>query len=392
MKILVVPTTDWIRNPNPNRLNFIFDNIVDMGHEVYVIHFNLPLYAGVSPRETRCTLIPIRGSKHKDQSMYYVFSAGEIFKTMRDVVRDKKIDVIVTANILPAFFANFLGKPVVHDYLDHWEESASMCYDKGLRQDIVKNFVGMISKYNISHAKEVITVTEELREIITRPGDNRFHTVIPNGVDTKKLIPIDKHTAKRRIGFKSEQKIVGYVGSIENWVDLESIIHGVGDLDDVVLLIIGSFLYGDDYYKKLKKLVETRALEDRVIFKGYIPYDKLSVYLSAMDFGLNPLVDMDKNMYSAGGKVFNYLACGVPVLSSEVISLRKLFSKHDYKNCVFFYKNTPRGEDFKRVLEHGFDMYCDIDSELIRNISLEYDWNTLSKKYLNVLKIASSGG
>ena len=25
MKVLVIPTTDWIRHPVPNRLNFIFD-------------------------------------------------------------------------------------------------------------------------------------------------------------------------------------------------------------------------------------------------------------------------------------------------------------------------------------------------------------------------------
>jgi len=40
MRILVIPTTDWIRHPVPNRLNFIFDILAEE-HDVYVLHFGL---------------------------------------------------------------------------------------------------------------------------------------------------------------------------------------------------------------------------------------------------------------------------------------------------------------------------------------------------------------
>jgi spore maturation protein CgeB len=54
-----------------------------------------------------------------------------------------------------------------------------------------------------------------------------------------------------------------------------------------------------------------------------------------MDIGLNPLKMMKKNEYAAGGKVFNYLACGRPVLSSRMVSLERLLGDE-----IYYYDNV----------------------------------------------------
>lgn len=56
MNILVIPTTDWIRHPVPNRLNFIFDTLAEE-HEVYVLHFGLKRFSDLPERETKCQLL-----------------------------------------------------------------------------------------------------------------------------------------------------------------------------------------------------------------------------------------------------------------------------------------------------------------------------------------------
>ena len=61
-----------------------------------------------------------------DPSSYYLMNSLSHLQKIRETVRDKKIDVILSTNILPSFLANFAGVPVVFDYLDHLEESASM--------------------------------------------------------------------------------------------------------------------------------------------------------------------------------------------------------------------------------------------------------------------------
>ena len=73
MKILVIPTTDWIRHPVPNRLNFIFDTLAEK-HEVYVLHFSLKKFSLLEARETRCTLLPADWIRAEDPSLYYLLN------------------------------------------------------------------------------------------------------------------------------------------------------------------------------------------------------------------------------------------------------------------------------------------------------------------------------
>lgn len=387
MNILVVPTTDWINNPNPHRLNFIFDNLVERGHNVYVLHFRLRQYDGKNCKKTKCTLIPVGGVSVKDQSLYYVLNAVKIFLVMRNIVKDKKIDVILSSNIIPAFLSNFMGVPVVHDYLDHWEESASVCYKYGsLKQKIVRFFVRFITLYNLRHATRIITVTKELKDVIeaqiqTKDKKITPHQidVIPNGVDTSLLTPINKDIARKNKLNGFNGRVIGYVGTLEDWIDFEPIFKNLKSLDSK-LLIVGSSLY-TSYEEHLKERIRFYNIEDYVIFAGHIPYESINEYISAMDIGLNPLKIMTKNVYSAGGKVFNYLSCGVPVLSSHIISLEKMFE--DFPGAITFYNDS----NFWIIANVLLDSTGKNNAEYLRDISKKYDWRNISLEYEKSLEM-----
>lgn len=390
MRILVVPTTDWTHNPTPNRLNFILDRLSERGHTVDVIHFNIGCYKNTPPRDTKCNLIPVGGFDIHDQSMYYILNSPFIFKTMLETTKTNHYDVVVTANILPAMYANFLGIPVVHDYLDHWEESASICYNSTVKSKIVKWVVNKISKYNLRCADVVITVSEGLHWLIlcdffNFPSKNHHISpifVIPNGVDTCSVYPIDKLVAKNELGV-GDKFVIGYVGSLEPWVDFELLFEDISRIGDknIKMLIVGSSLYGD-YSSYLKEFVRAQGSINDVIFTGSVEYRDLYKYISAMDVGVNPLKKLEKNDYSLGGKIFNYLACGVPVLSTYGESVGKLAAM--YPNTVFF----PSGGSF-------VDSALKIpsvdggDCEYRRRISKNFDWNKLASDYEKVLEFAS---
>ena len=151
-------------------------------------------------------------------------------------------------------------------------------------------------------------------------------TVIPNGVDTKLLRPLSMQEAKNSLGLTGV--VLGYVGSLEHWVDLETVVSALPHID-ATLLVVGPGLF-TDYGDGIKKMAEDLGVRDRIVFTGAVKYAELSRYISAMDIGLNPLKMMKKNEYAAGGKVFNYLACGRPVLSSRMISLERLLGDEIY--------------------------------------------------------------
>ncbi len=373
MKILVIPTTDWIRHPVPNRLNFIFDTLAEE-HEVYVLHFGLSRFRNQEPRETNCQLVEASWWEAEDPSLYYLLNFPYHLWKIRSVVAAQKIDVILSTNILPSFAANFAGAPVVFDYLDHLEESASIYYPGSALGRLVKGVVGFIARYNLRHAHSVITVTNELSQFLQTSGVKDI-TVIPNGVDTRVLRPLPMEEAKRSLGLKGT--VLGYVGSLEHWVDLETVVQALARLK-VTLLVVGPGLF-TDYGSLIKKMAEELGVADRVVFTGAVKYSELSRYISAMDIGLNPLKMMKKNEYAAGGKVFNYLSCGRPVLSSRMVSLERLLG-----DDIYYYDDVD-----SLILQTEKILSQRPDEWRLRSIAEEYDWRIISLRYEEVLRRAS---
>lgn len=373
MKILVIPTTDWIRHPVPNRLNFIFDNLAEE-HDVYVLHFGLKRFRNLEARMTKCRLIDASWIAVADPALYYLLNFPYHLWKVRKVAKSLDIDVILSTNILPSFAANFAGKPVVFDYLDHLEESASIYYPGSALGEIVKQVVSRITRYNLRIARSVITVTQELSEFLQELGVKDI-TVIPNGVDTRVLKPMQMEEAKNSLGLHGV--VLGYVGSLEHWVDLETVVQAMPDLD-ATLLVVGPGLF-TDYGSTIKKMAEDLGVADRVIFTGAVKYTELSWYISAMDIGLNPLKMMKKNEYAAGGKVFNYLACGRPVLSSRMIALERLLGDE-----IFYYDDV---ESF--IAQTGTILGSRLDEQRYRSLAEKYDWRAISQIYGKVLRDAA---
>jgi glycosyltransferase involved in cell wall biosynthesis len=373
MKILVIPTTDWTRHPVPNRLNFIFDALAEK-NDVYVVHFNLKRFKDCEARETKCKLVDAGWFEVDDPSTYYLANSAAHFLKIREIVREKGIEVILSANIMPSFLANFTGVPVVFDYLDHLEESASIYYPGSAFGKLVKAGVREIARHNLRHASSVITVTQELKEFLEGIGVKKI-SVIPNGVDTSLLKPMPSAQAKKNLGL--EGNVMGYVGSLEHWVDLETVIEAMPNLDSK-LLVVGPGLF-TDYGDKIKKMARDLGVEDRVTFTGAVKYSDLGRYISAMDIGLNPLKMMKKNEYAAGGKVFNYLSCGRPVLSSRMISLEKLLGDQ-----VYYYDDVESfTSQARRIFASGQD------EKRYRSLAEKYDWRALARTYEKVLKDAA---
>jgi len=84
---------------------------------------------------------------------------------------------------------------------------------------------------------------------------------------------------------------------------------------------------------------------------------------------------MKKNEYAAGGKVFNYLACGRPVLSSRMISLERLLG-----DGIYYYDDVESFvEQVKSILAEG------ASPERHRSLAEQYDWKKIAVKYEEVM-------
>jgi glycosyltransferase involved in cell wall biosynthesis len=84
---------------------------------------------------------------------------------------------------------------------------------------------------------------------------------------------------------------------------------------------------------------------------------------------------MKKNEYAAGGKVFNYLSCGRPVLSSRMVSLERLLGDE-----IYYYDDVESFvEQVERILGAGNDQ------SRYRSVAEKYDWRKIACRYEEIL-------
>jgi glycosyltransferase involved in cell wall biosynthesis len=156
-------------------------------------------------------------------------------------------------------------------------------------------------------------------------------------------------------------------------VDLEMVVEAMPFID-AKLLVIGPGLF-TNYGEKIQRLAEDIGVSDKIAFIGAVRYQDLGPYISAMDIGLNPLKRMKKNEETVGGKVFNYLACGRPVLSSRMSALVNLLPEE-----LFYYDDI---EGF--ISQTNKILNMKIDANKCRSVAEKYDWRNIALLYEEVL-------
>ncbi len=364
MKILVIPTTDWTGHPVPNRLNFVFDRLAKH-HDVDVCHFRLFPKA---VRETKCDLVDMDDRWIPGVRSYYLRRFLQHSKKISDI--SKRYDMIVSSNILPGFAAGLQGCPTVIDYMDLYPESAASYFSPPMDR-LVRRVVSLISEVNMEGASGIITPTVRFKEYLNDKVSTPVE-VIPNGVDTKIMRPVDGSEIKERYDLGSP--VLGYVGSLESWIALDNIFEMFPEVQKrypkASLLIVGGGLH-TGYEEYLRK--EARRQSIPVKFVGNIPYDELAPYISAMDVGLNPRKPWRMNTMTMGTKVLTSLACGVPVLSTNMPVAEEAFGE---EKGVYRYGDE---REFLSKLELALSKK--VDPKVIK----QYDWDIIAKRYEKAL-------
>jgi D-inositol-3-phosphate glycosyltransferase len=172
----------------------------------------------------------------------------------------------------------------------------------------------------------VVATLAELTQLrFLYKADARKLTVIPPGVDVSHFYPIPSDEAKMFIGLKPDDRMILFVGRIEPLKGVDTLIRAMSCLQvkesegkPVHLAIIG----GDPgaspeemntEMARLQKLCADLGLDQSVVFLGMRDQDKLPYYYSAAE-----VVVMPSHYESFGMVALEAMACGTPVIASEV--------------------------------------------------------------------------
>jgi glycosyltransferase involved in cell wall biosynthesis len=159
------------------------------------------------------------------------------------------------------------------------------------------------------------------------PAHRSRCTVVPYGVDGERLRPTAMTTAlTTRLRQQSRGLRVLFVGRFRYYKGLDVLIRAVRAVD-ATLLLVGS---GPEE-QRLRRLVGSLGLEDRVRFVGAVSEAALPAYYHAADVLALPSVYRSE---SFGLALAEAHTCGLPTISTELGTATSVVNRHDETGLV----------------------------------------------------------
>jgi D-inositol-3-phosphate glycosyltransferase len=192
-----------------------------------------------------------------------------------------------------------------------------------------------IERQAVQESAAIVAASEiELGELRDLYGADpaKVH-IIPCGVDPTLFHPIRQADARERLGRDQCERIVLFVGRIEQIKGIDVLLRALGLLfirrpdlrSDVCLLVVGGALDpGDDAPEtekilELRRLVHEHRMEANVNFVGSLDQENLALYYAAADVCAVPSLTE-----SFGLVALEAMACGTPVVGTRVGGLQTL--------------------------------------------------------------------
>jgi glycosyltransferase involved in cell wall biosynthesis len=237
-------------------------------------------------------------------------------KKVKEVLKEDDFDVHLNYNTLISGYEAAKKIKTVYDLAD---DLGAMIKESPQIPRLMRPFGGVLGglmvRKNIEIAEKVTVTTEMLKRTYNIPGGKC--EVIPNGVDTNLFR--NYGDTKEELGL--DGFIIGYVGVLREWVDLEPVFKALKDLDkEINMVVVGK----EGRFDENVKLAKQCGVSDRVTFTGMVPYSQVPKYISATDVCLIPF---KANAISANAlplKLFEYMACEKPVISTELPGIKNV--------------------------------------------------------------------
>lgn len=133
--------------------------------------------------------------------------------------------------------------------------------------------------------------------------------------------------------------IIGFHGLLADWVDFEGIRAVAEHFKDGSVVLVGKTSV--DAEQKVRVLDGI----DNLHFMGRRPYDDLPAFCKGFDVGINPFLINDLTLAANPLKVREYLAAGLPVVSSDLPEVRIL------KHCFTYDSRAGFIAQIEKALE-----------------------------------------
>lgn len=171
----------------------------------------------------------------------------------------------------------------------------------------------------------VLAVSAPLAAQVIARGvpESQVH-VVPNGVDPSRFHPApDDGVIRAQLGL-GRRPVIGFLGGLRPWHGIEMLPPALTALrhrfPDLHAIVVGDGPLRD----QVARDIAGRGLGPHVTFAGAVAHDEVPSYVRAFDVAIAPYPDAPHAFYFSPLKVFEYMACGIPVVAADLGQLREI--------------------------------------------------------------------
>lgn len=177
-----------------------------------------------------------------------------------------------------------------------------------------------VARAVVRHALGIVVVSQGLKDFYVAQGvsEDRIHAVA-NGIELADFAhPLSKQEARIALGLPQSVPVALYAGRLDGWKGTDTLIAAAKLLAPDVLV---AFIGGED-----RQVDALRQAHPNLLFLGSRPYTEVTQLQTAADVLVLP--NTGKNdisvRFTSPLKLLGYMASGVPVVASDLPSVREL--------------------------------------------------------------------
>lgn len=260
------------------------------------------------------------------------------------VVRKERSDLFYIRDVFNAFLVRTLKRPYVFEI----HEAPNTLLRRALMKRVLKN----------AHLRCAIFISEHLKRALEPQFGSFFPekkwVIAHDGVDLEEFdIQVSKTKARRLLNLPQNAFLAGYTGSLfKGRGTTETILKAASFLKDFLFIIVGG--EGTNLASLREKVSHLHLQNVKVV--GFVPHKKIPLYLKSCDVLLMPYQQKvlhrqkkhDTASYMSPLKMFEYMASGKPIISSDIDVLREVLTDKDNALLV----NPEKTEEWIKALTH----------------------------------------
>jgi len=290
------------------RVHRIGSSLSQMGFEVHVVGRKLPDSPPL-PDELPYATHRMQLFFRKGKFFYLEYNIRLFFFLLF-----RRIDLINTCDLdtlLPGYLiSRFRGKTLVYDSHEYFTEVPELIHRPATRRIWLK-----LEGYIVPRLKHMYTVNASLARIYRQKY--QVDVGVIRNLPHSRPTPLTSH---------SSPPILLYQGALNLGRGIELMVDAMQFLPSYQLWIIGR----GDIEEELRQRVKDLNLEERVIFKGFVPRERLASFTVLATLGMSLEENLGKNyFYASPNKVVDYIQARVPVLVADLPEMKALVEAYE---------------------------------------------------------------